>query len=195
MLAELLPIAPTSNRIRIVLGVTGHRTLRNESRIIKKVHEVLARIKQEIFEKHKITAVFTILSLMAEGADRVVAREILKEKDSILEVVLPLPKEDYMNDFVTSESKTEFEEFIVQAAAIKELLPARSRNEAYEQAGQYVVDHCDVLLALWNGKPAAGQGGTAEIVAYARKKKRPLFWIHTEKVQLTFEPGKEESPS
>lgn len=57
------------------------------------------------------------------------------------------------------------------------------------------MDNCDVLLALWNGKPAAGQGGTAEIVHYARQKGCPLFWIHTDDpAQATYEPGNGISP-
>ena len=45
---------------------------------------------------------------------------------------------------------------------------ADSRTEAYEQAGRYIVEHSDVLLAVWDGLPARGRGGTAEIVAWAR---------------------------
>ena len=51
------------------------------------------------------------------------------------------------------------------------------RAQAYEAAGRYVVDHCDLLIAVWDGKPARGRGGTAEIVAYAREKKRPLIVV------------------
>jgi hypothetical protein len=40
-----------------------------------------------------------------------------------------------------------------------------------------VADQCDALVAVWDGQPARGRGGTADIVAYARKKRRPLAWI------------------
>jgi hypothetical protein len=37
----------------------------------------------------------------------------------------------------------------------------KSRREAaYEAAGRYVVDHCDLLIAVWDRKPAQGRGGT-----------------------------------
>jgi len=130
----------------------------------------------------------TLLSSLAEGADRLVALEVLKVPGSILEVVLPLEREDYMQDFESVESKREFEELFSCARSVRRVAQKHSRNEAYEQAGRYIVDHCDVLIALWDGKPAAGQGGTAEIVEYARKKNRPLIWIHTEDpVQVTIE--------
>ncbi len=36
--------------------------------------------------------------------------------------------------------------------------------------GRAVADGCDLLLAVWDRKPAAGLGGTADVVAYARKR-------------------------
>lgn len=122
---------------------------------------------------------FTILSALAEGADRLVAYEILNRPGSKLQVVLPSGKADYSQDFKTPESIVEFEALLSRAQCVKEIPPPKSRTEAYAQVGRYVVDHCDVLIALWGGKRAAGQGGTADIVQYARKMRCPLFWIRT----------------
>lgn len=33
-----------------------------------------------------------------------------------------------------------------------------------------------MLLALWDGAPARGPGGTAAIVAYARERGLPVYW-------------------
>ncbi len=51
------------------------------------------------------------------------------------------------------------------------------REEAYLAAGSYVLEHCDVLVALWDGVRAQGKGGTGEIVDLARQRKLPLAWI------------------
>jgi hypothetical protein len=48
--------------------------------------------------------------------------------------------------------------------------PQPTREAAYEQAGRRVVEASDVLLALWDGAPSRGQGGTAEIVEHARER-------------------------
>ena len=40
-----------------------------------------------------------------------------------------------------------------------------------------MVDRCDVLIAVWDGEPARGPGGTAEIVAYALERGRPIVHI------------------
>lgn len=176
--------------VRIVLGVTGHRKLpeNKTSLLAQKVQLALEKIKEAIPPLPNTPIVFTILSPLAEGADRLVAREVLKTPGSQLEAPLPLDKKDYMQDFETSESRAEFEQLLSQARRIYQLPPRDSRTEAYQQVGHYVVDNCDVLIALWNGKPAAGQGGTAEIVEYAKSNKCPLIWINTETGRITKKP-------
>jgi hypothetical protein len=47
-----------------------------------------------------------------------------------------------------------------------------------ESAGLYVLVHCDVLLAVWDGRGAQGRGGTGGIVAEARRRGLPLAWVH-----------------
>jgi hypothetical protein len=51
---------------------------------------------------------------------------------------------------------------------------------AYLCASQYLIDRCDLLLAVWDGSPATATGGTAEAVKYARERGRPLVlvWPH-----------------
>ena len=164
---------------RLVIGVTGHRKLDHEAVLAEQLQQVLQRIRTMVPLSPRTPLVFTVLSPLAEGADRLVAREVLKISGSQLEVVLPLPREAYLEDFALPESRAEFEHLLGRARRVKQLPATPSRTEAYAQVGRYVVDRCDVLIVLWNGKPPAGQGGTAEIVEYARTKNCPLFWIHT----------------
>jgi hypothetical protein len=67
-----------------------------------------------------------------------------------------------------------------QASEVITLPPKGTRTAAYSDAGRYVVDHADIVIALWDGGPPRGEGGTAEIVAYAREKDKPLYWINTQ---------------
>jgi len=83
----------------------------------------------------------------------------------------------YAADFKAEGSGTEFKGLLSRARSVHCLPDSSSRAEAYARAGRYVVDHCDVLIALWDGKPEDGPGGTAEIVRYAREKGRELAWI------------------
>ena len=180
---------------RVVIGVTGHRKPDTQPALIHGIHVAIEKIKQTIPSLRSTPLVLSILSPLAEGADRLVTREIMKVPGSMLEVVLPLEKDDYVQDFETSESRDEFEELLSQARSVR-LLPSKSnRSEAYEQVGRYIVDQCDVLIALWDGKPAADRGGTAEIIQYARETSCPLVWIHTEDSgQVTVELGRGLNP-
>lgn len=181
--------------LRVRLGVTGHRVLKDPELIAQKIRDFLTSGIYELFdtdmsqEKGMKRIAFTILTPLAEGADRLVAWEVLKIPDSEIEVVLPFEKEEYLKDFATEQSRQEFEELYRKAANPIELKGhlftkklsttdrAKMRNRAYEDVGRYVVNRCDVLIALWDGKPSRGKGGTAEIVAFAREKKRSLIII------------------
>jgi hypothetical protein len=122
---------------------------------------------------------FTVVSQLAEGADRLIARELLAYAGTTLEAALPLQPDDYENDFKTDASRAEFREFLERSVSTIVMTATRTREEAYEQAGRRIVERSDVVIALWDGEPARGQGGTAQIVEYARVRGVPLVWIQT----------------
>jgi len=43
-----------------------------------------------------------------------------------------------------------------------------STPESHMVASRLIVDAADELYAVWDGLPARGYGGTADVVAYAR---------------------------
>jgi hypothetical protein len=57
------------------------------------------------------------------------------------------------------------------------------------------VSECDVLLALWDGEPARGKGGTADVIAYARALHRPVIIINSVTLEVTHENFDKFSPS
>lgn len=178
----------TAKVIRV--GVTGHRSIEDEAALALEVDKVLARIKEQWSYQNEPTPIIELVSPIAEGADRLVAREVLKDPQARLRVPLPFQKDDYAKDFKTAESKAEFESLLARADEVMTLPPAGTRNEGYEQVGLYVLDNCDVLIAIWDGGPSRGRGGTAEIIAKARERGVPLFWIHAnEPGVMTEEPG------
>ncbi len=133
------------------------------------------------------------ISSLAEGSDRIVAREILAWKGngdccpSLLEVMLPLTADEYEKDFTTAGSLKEFRELLGQARLIRLIGKPGSREKSYDSAGKCVTDNCDVLIAVWNGKEAQGPGGTADIVGYARYRCHPLIWINSETGEACYE--------
>ena len=105
---------------RIRIGVTGHRKLEDPAAVQALVKKAIDTEIEKLFpeeSKQKIrrgretgtTAVsFRVLSPLAEGADRVVARAVLDYPGARLDAVLPLALEDYLEDFETEESRKEF---------------------------------------------------------------------------------------
>ena len=62
-----------------------------------------------------------------------------------------------------------------------------NRQYAYRWAGHYIVDYCDILLAIWNGKPESRPGSTAQVVEYAREIGRSVVWIHAKSGKVTWQ--------
>jgi hypothetical protein len=157
----------------ISIGVTAHRVLAEVEKINGGIADALKKIEQKFPGE-----LLTIISPLAEGADRLVVHQVLEHPDARLIVPLPLPKQDYLQDFAFCESKNEFLQLLHRADEVIELPPTGTRNAAYEAAGKFVLDRCDVLIAVWDGQTARGQGGTGEILTLARSRHLPIAWVH-----------------
>lgn len=176
----------------IQIGVTGHRDLLLTEQLEKSIDRALTiEIKNLLRwdEKYCTPLIYSVLSPLAEGADRFVAARAMQLLDAKLEAVLPMNAEEYMEDFTSQQSRVEFLEMLNRAEnchqLIKKLLaeayPGKDattqRIHAYEKTGHYVADNCDILIAIWDGEPPKSNAGTGAIVEYAKKKNKPLIVI------------------
>jgi hypothetical protein len=160
-------------RLPLVIGVTGHRDLRADARpaIAAQVREILLNFKTSY-----PSTPLVVLSPLAEGADRLVA-EVALEKTigATLTAPLPMRREIYEHDFKTADSLAEFDRLLAAATHRLELptppgvgdlqleTVLAARQEQYAAVGEFIARHCQVLIALWDGKPAQ-RGGTGEVV-------------------------------
>jgi hypothetical protein len=64
---------------------------------------------------------------------------------------------------------------LTAARSVTTLAYAKPSAHAFDAAGQYIVERCDVLVAVWDGQPALGRGGTADAVAHARRLGREVI--------------------
>ena len=181
---------PPKPVLTIRIGVTGHRPakLARGDKLEHAVRTTLARLMDRLrairLAHPEIYAadeqVLRIVSPLAEGADRVVARAGLQAGATLLSP-LPFPRDAYLQDFDSPASREDFADLLGRAEAVVELggerEPAGQAMRAYEAVGMLVVDQCDILIAIWDGMAAAGTGGTAEIVSYARRVGRPVLWL------------------
>ncbi len=56
-------------------------------------------------------------------------------------------------------------------------------NEADLECGMETVDQADLVIAIWDGQPAAAPGGTGDIVAYARAVGKPLIILNPDTLE------------
>ncbi len=163
-----------TDRRALRVGVTGHRRLADPSAVARAVDDVLDRLTAQ----HPVDLV--AVSSLAEGADRLVVDRVLT-RGGTLHAVLPLAPDDFATDFADASSRDEFTRLLGAASTVECSPSQESRQAAYEHAGRTVLAFCDVLLALWDGGPARGRGGTAELVAEARACGRPVEVITVER--------------
>src|SRR5476649_2467962 len=100
------------------IGVTGHRTITNEVAVASAVAALLSRIGATLTP---VPLAWTVISPLARGADRVVARAVLDQPDAHLEVVTPFPLAEYRKDFESAEDHGEFEQLLARAGQVHEL--------------------------------------------------------------------------
>jgi hypothetical protein len=106
------------------------------------------------------------VTMLGPGADQLFARIVL-ELSGHLYVVVPAKR--YRDGFEDPEARREYDRLYPMANYFEALEYVESTEEAHMAGGRVVVDRSDQLLAVWDGKPARGHGGTADIVAYARE--------------------------
>lgn len=117
------------------------------------------------------------LSCLADGADQIFART-LTDVGGRLEVVIPATE---YRDGLPIGAHAEYDRLLDLAAAIHRLPFTGSTSEAHMAASKLMIDRADELYAVWDGKPARGYGGTADVVAYAR--------AHGTSVHVIWPPG------
>jgi hypothetical protein len=155
-----------------IIGVTGHRFLAQLDRVRAGVDRALDRI-EEAFPAETTT----VISMLAQGADQLAAERVLRRPGSRLVAVLPLPRFEYLAGFSDDEARRAFFNLLGRADQVVRLPPTPSAEEAYLAAGHWLVENCQVLVAIWDGRPAQGPGGTADIVQRTRDRALPLAWV------------------
>ena len=157
----------------VTIGISGHRHLAEIEKVISGVDQALAGIVTAYGE-----SAFTVMSSLAEGVEQLALQRALKHYPARLTAILPLKAQDYLASFESAGAREEFHRLLAQASMVIELPHVDAREQAYLAAGLYMLVQCDVLLVVWDGLPAQGEGGTGEIVAQARQRGLPLAWVH-----------------
>ena len=92
--------------------------------------------------------------------------------------MLPFARGDYEQDFAAGAPRDEFHALLAQAQSVLELPGKRDAPlAAYVMAGRATVAHCDMLIAIWDGEPPRGRGGTGEVVEIALLEGTPILHV------------------
>lgn len=165
-----------TGEVGIRIGVTGHQHIpvRAREHVRRGLDAFLAAYDGQGKE-------VVGLSSLAWGADQLFAAAMLNAGHALRAVI---PSHGYESTF-DRRGLTAYRTLLAGAertAGVVTLDYPEPCEEAFFAAGKRVVDGCDLLVAFWDGSPAAGKGGTGDAVAYARAQGRPVTVIWPEGV-------------
>jgi hypothetical protein len=103
---------------------------------------------------------------LATGSDQLFATEVLNVGGA-LHVVVPCSRYEETFD---DHDRGSYRSLLAAAAQVRTLPFEEPSEKAFYAAGRAVVDASDWLCAVWDGQPAVGLGGSADVVAYAREQ-------------------------
>ena len=167
----------------IIFGVTGHRDLCSGDIdfLKKRIKNIFKSFKEKYPHKK-----FILLSPLAEGADTLTA-EVARELGIKLWVMLPFKEECYIKSFEKKNSLQTYEKLKNYAFRFDVLNCSfmREGKKCYRLLGERITDISDILIALWDGVESGKEGGTSQIVSYAKAAKKTLYTINTPRVSNT----------
>jgi hypothetical protein len=141
------------------IGLSGHQNIPPETFMYVKtgIMDVISKVNDDLVG----------ISALASGADQLFASLILERKGH-LHIIIPC--QGYETTFPDRNDLEHFRLLLSKADTVETLNYAKPSEEAYLHAGYRVVDSCDFLIAIWDGIPARGKGGTGDVVEYARNR-------------------------
>ena len=146
-------IEPLRERVREVLT------------LIERTGAELARRNKAQFARGQIARRF--ISPIADGADQIAA-EVALELGWELRAVFPFDRKHYRASLANHGARERFDALLERAGCVLELPGDRKRElDAYVMTGRATVAHCDILIAIWDGLPPRGRGGTGEVALAA----------------------------
>lgn len=160
-------------RSAYIVAVTGHQRLGEEPTQLF-VARAFAILLRRLHERYGARLV--VLSGLADGADSLFAETALIQG---IPLVAVLAAAGIHENFVIGPQRERFLKLCQRSQAIYQLGYPAPSEEAYMALGRWLVDTCDMLIAAWNGLPAAGLGGTGDVVAYALQQQTPVLHLHT----------------
>jgi hypothetical protein len=152
-----------------VVGFSGHRQLGSAAGVAESIGAALKSLQCEV------PGEWIALSSIAGGSDQLFVQQA-RAIGLSWHAILPLPRAEFVEDFTAAEWAV-VEETLVAADHVRVISESGDREDAYLDCGIETVNDADVLLVVWDGQPARGKGGTADVVGYAKSIGKPVMII------------------
>jgi hypothetical protein len=181
---------------RYLAGFTGHRQLDNPDAVRTALAAELASLKTRI---EQAGGILEFYSSAAYGADTIACEEA-ESLGIPVHIILPKPvvfdpetgeldrKEGFAADFwkdgtfLDDEWRSTYNliqtaESGVKGGTLRLTTGSLAHPECYYDTGLQMLEAIDVLIAVWDGQPARGLGGTQHFVSLADKAQMPSIII------------------
>lgn len=157
------------------IGVSGHQQIGDELTVefvSQQLHELLSKFQHLRGEYGQNVIAYSALAI---GTDRLFVKVAL-ELGIPVEAIIPCSRYEEIYD--SPEVREEYHSLLARCKQVHGLPYQECSEDAYLAAGHWIVDHSDLMILVWNGYPAGGKGGTADIASYARLVRCPFIHIN-----------------
>ncbi|MGH3342138.1 MAG: hypothetical protein ACRDPK_04490 [Carbonactinosporaceae bacterium] len=148
------------------LGITGHRGLGDATT------RLVDRGLRSLVATYDPATLAGVTNL-ADGADQLFAQAVL-DHGGRLEVIVPAQT---YRDGLPTDCHLTYDRLHARASRVLQLDHLESTSASHMAASEAMLETIDELLAVWDGKPARGYGGTADVVRAARDRSIPVHVV------------------
>ena len=113
-------------------------------------------------------------SSLAAGADQIFAEAALSYGAGHVAVI---PTIDSYRDYFAGRDLDKYDSLLARSKKLIRI-NGRTPEEAFRKAGERVVRASNLMVLVWDGEPARGEGGAGDIAAYAEKKRVKTIWLN-----------------
>jgi hypothetical protein len=169
------------------VGITGHRSIAAEPTVASAVEAAITTVLRTLEKRSRISRAgkplststpfrLKVISMLAEGADLLGMQAGIGCGAELIGV-LPFDEQSYREAFAGASSRILFDNVWSKLSSIVVLGGFAGDDASYEQANRAILDRSDVVIAVWDGDPARGRGGTGDVVHEALERGLPVIVI------------------
>lgn len=168
--------------LSFAIGACGHRALPDAdlAGLRAEAARLFGAVRAELMRRHArdqgaaAPPALRCLCGLAEGADALLAAAALAEGWK-LEAILPFARQEFERDFTAQPALEEFRRLLGLAACRGELNGSRAAGaQPYVEVGERILARSNLILAIWDGLPPRGPGGTGDVVRQALDRGIPV---------------------